>query len=39
MFSLILIEQTNKYFLFLWLTKVLVEVIIFFVRLKIEGKV
>ena len=39
MSTLSLIEQANKLFLFLRLTKVLVEVIIFFVRLKIEGKV
>jgi len=39
MCSLSLIEQANKYFIFVSLTKYLIEVIILFVRLKFEGKV
>ena len=36
--SLSLIEQANNFFIFM-IDKILVEVINFFVRLKIEGKV
>ena len=38
MSSLSLIEQANNFFIFM-IDKILVEVIKFFVRLKIEGKV